>query len=71
MASVALAENVTKIRPFRLITAAPSLTLKPRVSQSIVGTAMRTGALERVEGDDMEAMYRLEFTPVSLCAQSR
>ncbi|MFF2315131.1 hypothetical protein ACFVTE_02550 [Arthrobacter sp. NPDC058097] len=33
--------------------------------------AIRTGVLESVEVDDMDAMYRLEFTPVSLCADRR
>ena len=33
-----------KTRPLRTMTAGPSLTRKPRVSQASVGTLSRTGA---------------------------
>ena len=53
---MALAEKVTKTRPLRLITAGPSLTRKPWISQTLVGVAIRAGLPVMVNGEVIRAM---------------
>jgi hypothetical protein len=55
-ASVALAEKVMKTRPLRMMTAGPSLTLKPWISHGSVGTAILAGAVASSVGEASRAM---------------
>ncbi|MNW13496.1 hypothetical protein D3C71_2114710 [compost metagenome] len=61
-----------KIRPFRLRTAGPSLTLNPMVSQSYSGFVIIVCLPVSVQGLDISEMYRLEFPGISgsFCAQT-
>ncbi len=52
---MALAEKVRKTLPPRWITAGPSLTRWPTVSQAAVGVLMRTGVPVMVQGLDIRA----------------